>query len=79
MQFLTHEIGSLAKPPWLVKTSAGRPLDESDLQHAARWGEKVGVESVDRRPEHVLGDRLRRHVRSVRQSERRRQRHEPGP
>ena len=43
VKFLTHEIGSLAKPPWLVKTSAGKPLDESDLDHARTWGEKVGV------------------------------------
>ena len=33
-KFLTHEVGSLAKPPWLVKTSAGKPLDESDIEHA---------------------------------------------
>jgi 5-methyltetrahydropteroyltriglutamate--homocysteine methyltransferase len=44
MKLLTHEIGSLAKPPWLVKTSAGRPLDDSDVDHARRWGEKIGVE-----------------------------------
>ena len=43
MKLLTHEIGSLAKPPWLVKTSAGRPLDETDIEHARTWGEKVGV------------------------------------
>ena len=43
IRFLTHEIGSLAKPPWLVKTNSGRSLDSSDLDHARRWGEKVGV------------------------------------
>ena len=42
--FLTHEIGSLGKPPWLVKTSQGRELDESDIEHARTWGAKVGVE-----------------------------------
>ena len=42
-RFLTHEIGSLAKPPWLVKTNAGRPLADGDIDHARRWGEKVGV------------------------------------
>ncbi len=46
-EFLTHEIGSLAKPPWLVKTSAGTPLDESDVEHARTWGEKVGVDSYE--------------------------------
>jgi 5-methyltetrahydropteroyltriglutamate--homocysteine methyltransferase len=44
MKLLTHEVGSLAKPPWLVKTSQGRELDESDIEHARTWGEKVGVE-----------------------------------
>ena len=44
LKFLTHEVGSLAKPPWLVKTSAGKPLDESDVEHARVWGEKVGVD-----------------------------------
>ena len=44
VKFLTHEVGSLAKPPWLVKTSAGKPLQDSDIEHARKWGEKVGVE-----------------------------------
>ena len=43
IRFLTHEVGSLAKPPWLVKTAAGRPLDEADVEHARRWGERLGV------------------------------------
>ena len=34
VKFLTHEVGSLAKPPWLVKTSAGKPLQDSDIEHA---------------------------------------------
>ena len=47
MKLLTHEIGSLAKPPWLVKTSAGTPLDASDVEHARIWGEKVGVDGYE--------------------------------
>jgi 5-methyltetrahydropteroyltriglutamate--homocysteine methyltransferase len=47
VRFLTHEVGSLAKPPWLVKTSAGRPLDASDVAHARAWGEKVAVPNYD--------------------------------
>ncbi len=43
VRFLTHEIGSLAKPPWHVKTAAGRPLAESDVEHARSWGERLGV------------------------------------
>jgi 5-methyltetrahydropteroyltriglutamate--homocysteine methyltransferase len=42
-RFLTHEIGSLAKPPWLVKTSAGQPLDDADVEHARSWGERLDV------------------------------------
>ena len=48
VKFLTHEIGSLAKPPWLVKTNAGRPLQQADIEHARLWGEKVGVPGYDR-------------------------------
>ena len=44
MKLLTHEIGSLAKPPWLVKASAGTPLGDSDIEHARAWGEKLGVD-----------------------------------
>ena len=42
--FLTHEIGSLAKPPWLAKVNAGTPLVESDIEHAKTWGERLDVE-----------------------------------
>ncbi len=47
MKFLTHEIGSLAKPPWLVKTSAGRPLEESDIEHAREWGKRLAIDDHD--------------------------------
>jgi 5-methyltetrahydropteroyltriglutamate--homocysteine methyltransferase len=40
---LTHEIGSLDKPPWRVKGFAGVPLDESDINDAAAWGERLSV------------------------------------
>ena len=43
VRFLTHEVGSLAKPPWLVKTSAGRPLGDEDVDHARSWGERLSV------------------------------------
>jgi 5-methyltetrahydropteroyltriglutamate--homocysteine methyltransferase len=43
-KFLTHEIGSLAKPPWLVKTSAGQQLQESDVEHARSWGERLDID-----------------------------------
>jgi 5-methyltetrahydropteroyltriglutamate--homocysteine methyltransferase len=46
-RFLTHEIGSLAKPSWFVKARAHRPLDGSDVAEAERWGAKLGVEGYE--------------------------------
>jgi 5-methyltetrahydropteroyltriglutamate--homocysteine methyltransferase len=43
VRFLTREIGSLAKPSWRVKTFAGRPLEDTDVAEAERWGEKLEV------------------------------------
>jgi 5-methyltetrahydropteroyltriglutamate--homocysteine methyltransferase len=47
IRFLTREIGSLGKPSWRVKTFAGRPLDESDIEQAERWGQRLGVENYE--------------------------------
>jgi len=44
VRFLTREIGSLGKPSWRVKTFAGRPLEERDLEEAERWGERLEVD-----------------------------------
>jgi 5-methyltetrahydropteroyltriglutamate--homocysteine methyltransferase len=44
VSFLTREIGSLGKPSWRVKTFAGRPLDESDVAEAGRWGARLQVD-----------------------------------
>jgi 5-methyltetrahydropteroyltriglutamate--homocysteine methyltransferase len=44
IRLLTHEVGSLAKPPWLVKPSAGRPLEPQDVDHARGWGERLSVD-----------------------------------
>jgi 5-methyltetrahydropteroyltriglutamate--homocysteine methyltransferase len=46
-RFLTHEIGSLAKPSWFVKARAHRPLEGSDVAEAERWGAKLGVEGYE--------------------------------
>jgi 5-methyltetrahydropteroyltriglutamate--homocysteine methyltransferase len=40
---LTHELGSLAKPNWRVKSVAGMPLDQRDLEEARSWGERLTV------------------------------------
>jgi 5-methyltetrahydropteroyltriglutamate--homocysteine methyltransferase len=44
VRLLTREIGSLAKPPWRVKTFAGRPLEDSDFAEAERWGRRLEVD-----------------------------------
>src|SRR5215210_8792734 len=54
-RFLTHEIGSLAKPPWLTKSALGRELDAGDIEHARTWGEKVGVEGYEELVESLQG------------------------
>jgi 5-methyltetrahydropteroyltriglutamate--homocysteine methyltransferase len=46
-RFLTHEIGSLAKPSWFVKARAHRPLEGSDVAEAERWGAKLGVDGYE--------------------------------
>jgi 5-methyltetrahydropteroyltriglutamate--homocysteine methyltransferase len=43
----THEIGSMAKPPWRVKPFRRIPLDDRDLGHAREWGARLGVEERD--------------------------------
>ena len=35
----THEIGSLAKPPWRVKAMMGSPLLDTDIEDAKKWGD----------------------------------------
>ena len=48
VSFLTREIGSLGKPSWRVKAFAGRPLDESDVAEAERWGARLQVDGHGR-------------------------------
>jgi 5-methyltetrahydropteroyltriglutamate--homocysteine methyltransferase len=40
---LTHELGSLAKPNWRVKSVAGQHLDDRDLEDARAWGRRLRV------------------------------------
>ena len=41
--FLTHEIGSLAKPEWRVKVGRGTPFTQKDIDDAIYWGTKLGL------------------------------------
>jgi len=41
--FLTHEIGSLAKPEWRVKVGRGLPFTQKDIDDAIFWGKKLGL------------------------------------
>jgi 5-methyltetrahydropteroyltriglutamate--homocysteine methyltransferase len=54
VRFLTREIGSLGKPSWRVKAFAGRPLEESDIEEARRWGQRLEVDGHEQLLE-ILG------------------------
>ncbi len=41
--FPTQEIGSLPKPPWVVKALRGQPLREAERQDLLAWSERVGL------------------------------------
>jgi 5-methyltetrahydropteroyltriglutamate--homocysteine methyltransferase len=41
--FITHEVGSLAKPNWRVKAGRGLPFNAQDIADAVAWGEKLGL------------------------------------
>ncbi|MFA6496285.1 MAG: hypothetical protein WCV50_04140 [Patescibacteria group bacterium] len=41
----THEIGSLAKPEWRVKSARGLKLTPKDIYDAEEWGRKLGIDS----------------------------------
>lgn len=43
--FLTHEIGSLAKPSWRVKAIARRKLDDGDIESARKWAEFLNLKN----------------------------------
>ncbi|MHB8604640.1 MAG: uroporphyrinogen decarboxylase/cobalamine-independent methonine synthase family protein [Thermoplasmatota archaeon] len=45
--FLTHEIGSIAKPNWRVKAVGDGPLSKIDVADALDWGQRLKVERVD--------------------------------
>ncbi|MCK4330244.1 hypothetical protein KAX02_10405 [candidate division WOR-3 bacterium] len=46
--FLTHEIGSLSKPSWRVKTIRGIPLGDKDIEEAINWGKLLEIEGRDK-------------------------------
>lgn len=45
--FPTQEIGSLAKPAWLVKATRGQRPAPDDLADIDRWAERLGIEGSD--------------------------------
>ncbi len=46
-QFLTQEIGSLAKPKWRAKGCRGEPLSTQDIAEAVKWGNRLGIEKLE--------------------------------
>ncbi|CAN5903055.1 methionine synthase [soil metagenome] len=47
VRFVTREIGSLAKPGWRVKSIAGRPVEETDIEYARKWGVRLGIDTEE--------------------------------
>jgi len=45
--FLTHEIGSLAKPSWRVRPSGERKISEKSISEAEFWARKLGIEGYE--------------------------------
>ncbi len=44
-QYITHEVGSLAKPEWRVKAIAGKQINDLDIHLAKAWGNRLDVDS----------------------------------
>ncbi len=42
-QFITHEIGSLAKVEWLRKLNMNNPIDSKDIEWAENWGKRLSL------------------------------------
>ncbi len=42
--FITHEIGSLAKPEWRVKVANNKPITQKDIDDATAWGKRLKIE-----------------------------------
>ena len=42
---LTHEIGSLAKPEWRVKSARGLPITQQNIDEAVSWGKRLGIDT----------------------------------
>lgn len=45
--FPTQEVGSLAKPPWLLKGVRGTKLSREDWADLDHWGSRLEVEGID--------------------------------
>ncbi|MGH2627602.1 MAG: hypothetical protein ACRDHY_13240, partial [Anaerolineales bacterium] len=45
--FPTQEIGSLAKPPWLLKGVRGTKLSREDWADLDHWGARLEIEGID--------------------------------
>lgn len=41
--FITHEIGSLAKPEWRVKVGRNLPIEKKDIDAAVAWGTRLNL------------------------------------
>lgn len=42
--FITHEIGSLAKPEWRVKAINDKPITQKEIDEAISWGKRLSID-----------------------------------
>ncbi len=45
--FLTQEIGSLPKPPWLLSYLRGREIGTGELSHLSKWSNTISFDGYD--------------------------------
>jgi 5-methyltetrahydropteroyltriglutamate--homocysteine methyltransferase len=56
--FLTHEIGSLAKPNWRIKAIRNEKLDEEDIKEAIKWAEFLNLKEESEKLISILNKRI---------------------
>lgn len=56
--FLTHEIGSLAKPNWRIKAIRNEKLDDEDLKEAIKWAEFLNLKNESEKLFSILNKKV---------------------
>jgi len=45
-KMITHEIGSLPKPEWRVKSGQGKKITAKDIADVKKWGKKLSIDTA---------------------------------